>query len=176
MRKQLVVTVVGPDQVGLVDRFTQVVFEYEGNVEESRMARLGGDFAMIVLASVPEHQLQALEAALANLNEEGLQVSTRQTAPDKLEAYAGWIPFRISVTGADHEGIVNSITRLLAQNNINVDEMETDTSAAPMSGTILFSMKAVVVVPPHISYPDWCGPLEKTADELNLTIDVTPYS
>ncbi|MBT5877192.1 MAG: transcriptional regulator [Candidatus Latescibacteria bacterium] len=176
MRTQLVVTLVGPDQVGLVDRFSQVVLKHDGNVEESRMARLGGDFAMIVLASVPEHQLQSLEAALTLLNKEGLQISTRRTAPDKLEAYEGWIPFRVSVTGADHEGIVNAITQILAQNNINVDEMETGTSAAPMSGTILFSMKAVVVVPPHVSYRDWCDPLEQTADELNLTIDITPYS
>ena len=175
MDKQLVMTLVGPDQIGIVDRVSQIVFEQKGNVEESRMARLGGEFAMLLLVSVPDSQVKKMETALSDLNKEGLQIFTRQTGTDTANQYKGWIPYRVSVTGADHEGIVNSISRLLAENNINVEAMDTDTSAAPMSGTILFSMTAIVVVPPDLSNHDWRDRLDKIADEMNLDIDVSPY-
>ena len=53
MRRHLVMTFVGPDQIGIVDRVTRMILEYDGNVEESRMTRLGGEFAMLLLISVP---------------------------------------------------------------------------------------------------------------------------
>ena len=176
MNKQLVMTLVGPDHVGIVDRVSQIVLEHNGNMEESRMARLGGEFAMLLLVSVSDDRVDNMETALSELNEEGRQVFIRQTGADTANQYRGWIPYRVSVTGANHEGIVNSITHLLAEKNINVEEMITDTSAAPMSGTILFSMNAIVVVPPDLSYCDWGDRLEEIADDMNLDIDVSPYT
>ena len=57
MRRHLVMTFVGPDQIGIVDRVTRMILEYDGNVEESRMTRLGGEFAMLLLISVPARQI-----------------------------------------------------------------------------------------------------------------------
>ena len=139
------------------------------------MARLGGDFAMIVLASTSSAQMDEMDCSLQKLNGDGLQVFTRQTDESGTVSYSGWIPYSVSVTGADHEGIVNSVTDLLAEKNINVELMETDTTASPMSGTILFSMKAIIVVPPDLPYNEWYDHLDGIAEDLNLTLDVTLY-
>lgn len=176
MPRQYVVTLVGPDQVGIVDRVTEKVLEFLGNVDESRMARLGGDFAIIMLVSTDEENGEAMADSLGTFQEEGFQVLFRPTADESSSRYLGWLPFQVTVTGADHEGIVNSVSHHLASKGINVEQMDTRTSAAPMSGTLLFTMSAIVIVPPQLAYHDWRDGLDEIADEMNVNIEVSNYT
>jgi threonine dehydratase len=43
-KEYLVVTTVGPDKRGIVEKITEVMLNQQANIEESRMARLGGEF------------------------------------------------------------------------------------------------------------------------------------
>jgi len=52
MTAHFVFTLAGPDRIGIVDHVTEKVLQKNGNIEESRMARLGGDFTMIVMISI----------------------------------------------------------------------------------------------------------------------------
>jgi glycine cleavage system transcriptional repressor len=45
-------TASGPDRPGIVSRLSKRVLELGGNVEESRMARLAGDFSILMLVTV----------------------------------------------------------------------------------------------------------------------------
>ena len=60
----LVITLVGADRTGLVESVARVVAEHEGNWLESRMCRLGGEFAGILRVEVPADKKSALLAAL----------------------------------------------------------------------------------------------------------------
>ena len=51
MQNNFVLTVTGPDRIGIVERVTGLLFERGANVETSRMARLGGEFAMLLLVA-----------------------------------------------------------------------------------------------------------------------------
>ena len=53
--------------------------------------------------------------------------------------------------------------------------MDTGTVTASMSGTPLFTMAAVVLVPPDLTYRDLQSDLQAVADDLNVDIDVSPY-
>ncbi|MEI2723506.1 MAG: ACT domain-containing protein [Verrucomicrobiota bacterium] len=64
MQTTLVMTVIGPDRTGLVESIARLVAEHGGNWLESRMCRLGGEFAGIVRVAVPASQRPMLEAAL----------------------------------------------------------------------------------------------------------------
>ena len=50
MRKNIVFTLTGSDKIGIVEEVTKVFLDHNGNVETSRMARLGGEFAILMLA------------------------------------------------------------------------------------------------------------------------------
>ena len=76
MHKNFVLTVTGPDRIGIVERVTGLLFERGGNVETSRMARLGGEFAILLLVSMPESGMPALEIDLESLAAEGYKVTT----------------------------------------------------------------------------------------------------
>ena len=56
MSTTLVLTVIGTDRPGLVESIAAVVAAHGGNWLESRMARLGGQFAGIVRIEVPRER------------------------------------------------------------------------------------------------------------------------
>ncbi len=175
MNAHFVITFTGPDRIGIVDQVTGRVLKCNANIEESRMARLGGEFASIMLVSAPEDQEQCLLDQLAVFKKEGFQILSRKTESHPAMQYQGWLPFRIRVNGADHEGIINSITHYLASRGINVETMSTDSMQAPMSGALLFSMDAVVLVPPHLSAAEWKEGLIDSGESVNVDVEITPY-
>ena len=172
MRTDLVFTLTGTDRVGLVEEVTGVLLDVGGNVETSRMARLGGEFAMLVLVSLPAEQIAAAESALAHMTEQGYRVSFAETRPDAASELAGWLPYRVSVHGADHEGIVHEVARGLSQRGITIESMETGVSAAPVSGLTLFDMTALVLVPPAVDATDWVDALIEAGHEANVDVEI----
>ena len=173
MKKDIVLTLTGHDRVGIVDEITDVLVKRGGNVATSRMARLGGEFAMLALVALDDKDLPALESDLEKLRGEGFQVTLLQTEDDHTKKYAGFLPYEIEVLGADHEGIIHEITHHLAGQGINIEDMETTTAPAPMSGTPLFKMEATVLVPPQLPFHKWSDALEEIGDRLNVNIKVT---
>jgi glycine cleavage system transcriptional repressor len=173
MRTNIVFTLTGADRIGIVEEVTRLLFERGGNVETSRMARLGGEFAILMLVSIPAEQLAQLDRDVQGLVAQGYKVTTSRTEQTYAAAHAGWLPFRIAVRGADHEGIVHEVARYLSQRGINIESMDTGVTQAPVSGSPLFTMTAVVVVPPALVSQDWQVALNDVADRLNVDITVT---
>ena len=83
---------------------TRVLVDLGGNVEMSRMARLGGEFAILMLISLPADHIAGLEKDLEILTARGYKVTTTQVSPTHAEAHPDWLPYRIEVHAADHEG------------------------------------------------------------------------
>src|SRR5262245_27874365 len=79
MQAALVMTVIGKDRTGLVESVARLVAEHGGNWLESRMCRLGGEFAGILRVHVPTERRSGLEAELAKLV--GLTVVVRSDEP-----------------------------------------------------------------------------------------------
>jgi glycine cleavage system transcriptional repressor len=175
MRKNIVLTLSGADRVGIVEAVTEMLVKCDGNLETSRMARLGGEFVMLALVTLPEEQAEKLEQGVQGLRALGFQVSTKGTEQSHEQKYAGWLPYQIEVHGADHEGIVHQVARYLTQRGINIESMETGIVPAPMSGTPFFEMNAVVLVPATLPHKDWQADLEEVADHLNVEIKVSAY-
>lgn len=175
MSKHLIVTLSGPDRVGFVEGVTKLILEHGGNVEKSRMARLGGEFAALMLVSVEDAALSSMNEGVMTLRDEGYQVATRETTVGGDSRYAGWIPYTIEVNGADHEGIIHTITRYLADQGIDIETLNTGMVPAPMSGMPLFTMSAVVLAPAAISLSELRSSLSTLGDQLSVDTEVTPY-
>jgi glycine cleavage system transcriptional repressor len=175
MNEHLVLTLSGHDRVGMVEKISKLVLNHKGNVEESRMARLGGEFAMLMLISVNESSSSILKESLQDLQKEGFKVTIDQTKPALSEEHSGWIPFKIKVNGADHEGIVHRVTQYLAEKEITIESMETHIKQAPMSGAPLFIMEGIVLAAPD-QKSTWKNELIQTGDELGVDIDISAYA
>ena len=102
----------------------------------------------------------------------GYKVTTTQAEGTYAEAHPGWLPYRIEVHGADHEGIIHQVAYYLSQHGINIESVDSETTPAPLSGVPLFTMTAHVVVPPSLSGQDWEAGLETIGSQMNLEIEV----
>ena len=171
MLNHLVVTTTGSDRPGIVRRVTEALVAHGANMEESRMARLGGEFAGIMLVAVPEERLSSLKEELAGLEREGLHVVTKPTAVVG-GMFQGYVPYEVSMSGADHQGIVHAVADFLAGQGINIESLETDTTNAPVTGATLFSMRALVQAPPSISFGELRRNLAEIADRLGVDVEV----
>lgn len=172
MNKEIVLTFTGHDRVGIVEEIMNVMVKNGGNVENSRMARLGGEFAMLALVTLDENDLPSFEKDVQKLRDEGFQITLQQTEDDHSKKFAGWLPYQIEVLGADHEGIIYEISHHPAQQGIHFEDVETTTAPAPMSGTPLFKMQATVLAPPNIPFHKWSNALKEIGDKLNVTVEV----
>src|SRR4051812_15184095 len=150
MHSQFVLSLTGPDRIGIVERVTGLLLERGGNVETSRMARLGGEFAILMLVTLPAGRSADLETILESLTAQGYKVTTTPSQRTYAEAHPGWLPYRIEVNGADHEGIIHEVARYLSQRGISIESMDSESAPAPTSGVPLFAMTAQVVVPPSL--------------------------
>jgi glycine cleavage system transcriptional repressor len=170
----IVLTLSGPDRIGIVEKVTGMLVVHGGNVETSRMARLGGEFAILMMVSLPSKQLSPLEKEISALTAEGYRVTVTRTGRLQPESADGFRFFRIEVIGADHEGIIHQVARYLSKRGINIESMDTETTRAPVSGSPLFTMTALVAAPPGLTGRDWEAALESEGRLLNVDIRVSP--
>jgi glycine cleavage system regulatory protein len=165
-----VLTVLGDDRPGLVDSLAGVISANGGNWERSQMARLGGKFAGIVQVSSPADASDALQAALHELSDEGL-LHVR-IDPAGAEPRSTGARFVLSMVGTDRPGLVHSVATALAAVGASIEELDTATSDAPMSGGSLFEATAAVVLPEGVQIETVRQELEALADRLMVDIDL----
>ena len=114
------------------------------------MTRLGSDFTIIMLVMVDSKWEESLVVALQAIK--GLSITTKGTEPNTVitdencQVTAGG-NCQISLSGADNEGIVKVLSKYLAGKSINILEMETHISNAPITGTPLFNLLAIITIP-----------------------------
>jgi glycine cleavage system regulatory protein len=166
MQAPFVMTVIGKDRTGLVESVAHLVAEYGGNWLESRMCRLGGEFAGIVRVSVPTAQRQSLETALGNLSDLTIVVRGDEPATNAGPA----VLVSLEVVGQDRPGIVREITRALSAQGINVEELTTECVSAPMSGELLFQASARILVPTSVALDKLRQTLESVLSGLTVEL------
>ena len=168
MLKQYVLTLIGDDKPGLVDSLAQAVRSHDGSWLESRMANLAGKFSGIVLVSINAEKSDAFEATVADLKNSGLSV--RATSVGDI-ATEGRHTQTLSLVANDRPGILSELTSALASLEVNVEELTTDCSPAPMSSDLLFKAKAKVSIPDTMADSQLRARLEALADDLMVEID-----
>jgi glycine cleavage system regulatory protein len=163
----LVLTVIGADRPGLVEALSETIAAHGASWLESRMAHLAGHFAGLLRVAVPEARADELAAALRLLDAHGLRVIV-ETAEAEVETTTPRV--QLDLVGLDRPGIVREISHALAERGVNVEELESRTSSAPMSGETLFHVNARLRLPAETSPEELRATLEKLADELMVEL------
>lgn len=165
-------TVIGPDRPGLVELLAARVAEEGGNWLESRMCRLGGQFAGIVRVEISSAKSDSLAAALRTLETKGLRIVT-QTESGSTGKSSGTLAV-LQLVGQDRPGILHQISRILAAHTVNVEELSSERVSAPMDGTMLFQARASVLLPPTVSLTALRTDLERIAADLMVDVELNP--
>jgi glycine cleavage system regulatory protein len=167
----LVITIIAKDRPGLVETLASTVARHGGNWLESRMSRLGGQFAGILRVTIPAAEKEKTFAALRALESGGLKLTLQ--ADDTVDAARRGRSAEVSLVGQDRPGIVRQISQTFARSNVNVEELETECSSAPMSGESLFHARARIQIPIECEMQVLRSELEKIATELMVDLKVT---
>jgi len=170
MRKHFVVGVIGPDRPGIVDEVSRLVAERGGNIADSRMAHLGGEFGLLMLFS---GEGQSAEEAAGNIRQwaegRGLTAVVKPTAaPPK----AATPVTEIGLEMPDQPGIVSRVTHFLAQRGANVEGLETEVRPAPFTGTPVFSMHVNIRAAEKILLEELRAELQGLAGNEDIHITV----
>jgi len=168
MLATLVMTVIGADRPGLVKLLATCVADHGGNWLESRMCRLGGQFAGILSVEVTEERADELTRELARLDADGLRVIIHTEM--RVAAPTHGAVATLEVVGHDRPGILRSVSSVLAAHGVNVEELASERVSAPMGGGTLFQARATVVVPVGGNLSAVRADVEKIATDMMVDL------
>lgn len=171
-KDNLILTAVGPDKVGLVEKISEFVFRQSCNIEDSKMAVFCGEFALILLISGAGRELRKIADSSKELAAQtGLNIWVK--SPSKREPEASSLPYNLTVSCMDHPGVVYKLSSILSRFGINIESMETKSHAAPVSGTPIFRLEASISVPTKVNVNALRSRLEEFAREENIDFELS---
>jgi len=128
MKKHFLITAFGKDRPGMVAGITEALYALSGNLEDASMTRLGGEFTMMMVASVPAKVSPAgLQKALNPWSRKlalSFQVKPITSALSKNRSTSE-AQYLLSVYGTDRPGIVAQVTRAIADRKMSITDLQT---------------------------------------------------
>jgi glycine cleavage system transcriptional repressor len=175
-KRYYALSAIGKDRPGIVADVAGLIYECGGNLEDSSMTLLGTQFALLILLSGSgEEFLYRLSLGCKRLEwEKHLAVFlTPVEEPENLPASRERKEdYELVTTGMDRMGIVYHVSRLLADNGINIADMHTKATPSPESGTPIFTMKIMLQVPLKLSVSGLLEKLNLLGEKLAIDISL----
>jgi glycine cleavage system transcriptional repressor len=173
----LVLSALGPDRPGLVAEVTDFLTSRGANIEESRMAVLGGDFGMLILLCATADEVARMVRELPDLEKKTkLSFTTKGTKSPEEHRRAAVMPCLVRAESLDNEGIVRSVAMAIHEAGINIVSMETSAYNAPVTGSPLFRLEAELDVPQGMTIARVRELMARVAAQENIDVEVRSLS
>lgn len=164
----LIFTLIGKDKPGLVDSLAKQVYALGGNWLASNFANMAGHFAGFVEIQLPKKKRQALIDIFSRHPDLTIHlVEAAQTAQTELEKVT------VEITGNDKPGIVQEVSAILNQFNINISRFDSSVESAPNWGGQLFKALASIEIPSDFEIDVLQEALEAIANDLVVDINLS---
>ena len=164
----LIVTLVGPDRHGIVSQLSERAQRFGANWAASRLTRLAGEFAGTVHLEVPHERADALVAALRELSASGLQVVVARSSGGSVPATLRAV--ELELVGDDRIGIVSTLTKILAERGVSIENLHTEILRSGVTGKQTFKIGAHLLLPATLSVDALRQELGALAHEMTLDI------
>lgn len=125
---RIALTFIGRDRPGIIAGVSQILCRAGCNIEDATMTILEGEFAMILITTVPKQRAaEKLRSGFEELRKKwGLNYFTKPLAgkrPWGEKHPAGTQSYVLSVMGHDRTGIVYETSRILAGKKLNITDL-----------------------------------------------------
>ncbi len=172
MEKKFIMTAFGKDRPGIVADVSQLVYESGCNLEDSTMMLLSDEFTIILLFSAQKGEVEEqLSKECRRLEKEkGISAFIRPVDAVKPEVEKAYSTRTLHVEGLDQAGIVYKVSRYLADNSVNIANLNSKITFSPESGTAIYVMEIQTQIPESTSLDDFDKGLARIGDELNVDI------
>lgn len=167
METHLVISAMGKDRPGIVDALSQAIVDCGCKIGDSRMTVLGGEFAMMLLASGNWNAVAKLENVLPRL-QESLQLNVQAKRTEPRENTENLVPYAVEVVAIEHPGIVHDVANFFARRGINIEDLHTARYPAPHTGAPMFALHMTVGIPADSPIASVRAEFLDFCDDLNL--------
>lgn len=174
---KLYITGMGADRPGMVAAITDVIFKYSGNIEESSMTILAGQFTFIVIASFAENvNLDVIMDSYKQVQtDKGCTVfvqrmdddSERPDVPEFEE-----MPYMISIAGDDRTGITAYFTKILAMHKASITDLNAKTINGENGPAYVLMIECLL--PKQLNRQQFEQDLAKQGEALNVEVTYHP--
>ncbi len=148
--KRVALTFIGKDRPGIIAAVTEALFKSGCNIEDTTMTVLEGEFAMILIAHLPDTGAEKkLKRSFDKLQRDWGLNHFWKTLSGKLirgeKHPRGTQTYILSVIGKDRTGIVYQTSRILSQYRLNITDLNSKILGQP--GKEIFTMILEVDLP-----------------------------
>lgn len=176
--KQLVISAIGTDRPGIVNELSQLIINNDGNIDDSRMTVLGGEFAIILLISASVEALKNIDKVLQQqASALNLNIITKQTSDNTLSntQIDNTQPYMVEVLAIDNPGIVYKLADFFSRQNINIQSMQTNRYPAAHTGTPMFAIDMIITIPQNIMISELRDDFLDLCEDMNLDASIEAF-
>jgi glycine cleavage system transcriptional repressor len=177
MANYALMTAVGKDRPGIVAGASRVLLASDCNIEDSRMARLGGDFCMMLLLRLPEGLTgeQVADRMKPVCGEFELTLTCADIRPEEAQTDAAVDHPKhvIRVDGTDRQGIVFQLTQQLSAQSVNITDLRTEVIP---DDPPRYAMVIEVELPRFVDAKSLAADLADTGNQLGVRVSLSAES
>jgi len=164
--KKLVLTVIGEDQVGLVENLSNVLVANHACWLASNLSHLSGYFAGVVEVEVEESHIADFTSALQNV--EGLKIEVHDAVSHEPMSEQ---EIEFVITGNDRTGIVQELSSIITHKGASIVHFTSSRQSAPNWGGGLFHAVAKVSLPLGMDPDIIAESLEQLASDIVVDME-----
>jgi glycine cleavage system transcriptional repressor len=169
-----ILTATGPDRAGIVFDIAKLVLDNNGDIQESRMMRMGCDFSLMMRVAAPKPDADQITQKLSKVG--GMSVITHPVTAERANQIVPKPVWKanFSVEGVNHPGLVYKVTELFFARGLRVEKLHTDTKIAPFGGTVLFLMDGTIISDKAIDFEELEEASESLSSFLGIDLELKP--
>lgn len=168
MAQQLVVTAIGADRTGIVSQLARLVSDCNCNIVDSRMAIFGNEFTFIMLLSGDAAAISKIEYLLPSSGFElNLLTMTKRTSSRVVPELSA--PYIIEYTGVDKVGTLGTISSLLAEHQVYIGALRSETIHPEVDGPAHTHTVMTVQLPSELSVAELRNLIMSQLAQMQLT-------
>ena len=174
MKNRYIMTAFGKDRPGIVADVTKILYDNGCNLEENSMSMLGDEFTLNLLFSTTQKDIETrLRDQCQRLETEKEITAFIRPLKSRREVQVGGVHNCVlHVEGLDQAGIVYKISKFLADNQLNIADLQSTVELSPQSGTALYIMDIHIQIPYGSDMEQIESGLSGVSDELNVEISL----
>lgn len=161
---RIIITAIGVDRPGLVNKITSIINKNNGNIENSKMIKIDNQFA-IIMEFLTIENIEGIKESLKAINDLEIYYKSAKSTKNIEKPISKYL-----IKGADDQGIVKTISNYFKGQNLNITELDTFIESAPITGSPLFNLKITVEHNSSINLDKVKKELEQICEQLNLNL------
>lgn len=134
------------------------------------MSHLAGNFAGIARINISSDKAEDLRNALHRASSGELTITVQED--NQHSSDSSHQTMSLNLIGNDRPGIVKELSSALASLHVNVMEMNTNVTSAPMTADPLFEATASIQVPASVDINDLSDMLDDIGNQLDVDISL----